>query len=66
MRDGDWKAVFYHAKWELFNLAQDHNEAHDLSPQYPERLATMKRLHTDWLREATMTTTKEQKANSKK
>ncbi len=47
-----WKAVAFHPsgtpfdndKWELFHLAQDFSEAHDLAAEQPERLAGLVKL----------------------
>ncbi|CAB4643466.1 unannotated protein [freshwater metagenome] len=44
-----WKAVAYHKPfttfeedtWELYNLAEDFNECHDLATAHPDRLATL-------------------------
>ncbi len=52
-----WKAVTYHAPgtsydtdpWELFHLAEDFSETHDLAAQEPDKLAEMIRL---WWQEA--------------
>ncbi len=52
-----WKAVAFHPpgtpfdadRWELYHLAQDFAENHDLAGQQPERLAAMQAL---WWREA--------------
>ena len=52
-----WKAVTYHAPgtpydadaWELFHLAEDFSETHDLAAQEPDKLATMIQL---WWQEA--------------
>ncbi len=42
LRDGDWKIVsFQSAAWELYNLAQDRTETHDLAADEPERLKQM-------------------------
>ena len=39
VRVGDWKLVAEHAKpWELYNIAQDRSEQHDLSKEQPERV----------------------------
>jgi arylsulfatase len=43
VRQGDWKLV---AKgpagpWELYNIASDRNEAHNLAAQYPQRVAEL-------------------------
>jgi arylsulfatase len=48
VRDGDWKAVFWGNKWELFDMSADHNESNDLSSQYPEKMGTMKELYQNW------------------
>lgn len=55
-KDG-WKAVANHAldsdyandKWELFHVAEDYSEKHDVSEQYPEKL---KELQEEFLIEA--------------
>ncbi|WP_315720708.1 MULTISPECIES: arylsulfatase [unclassified Bradyrhizobium] len=47
-----WKAVAFHPtgtpfendKWELFHLAQDFSETHDLAAEQPERLAALVKL----------------------
>jgi arylsulfatase len=52
-----WKAVAYHApgtpfdedRWELYDLAADMNEVHDLAAEQPERLAA---LQARWWEEA--------------
>jgi len=44
-----WKAVAYHPpgksfdddQWELYNLAEDFNERHDLAREHPEKLAEL-------------------------
>ncbi|MFO7669187.1 MAG: arylsulfatase [Bacteroidales bacterium] len=37
LRRGDWKVVsFYGSRWELYNLADDRFEQHDLAGRYPE------------------------------
>ncbi|MEZ6093472.1 MAG: arylsulfatase [Pirellulaceae bacterium] len=49
LREGDWKLVAKgpasdrtrEVKWELYNIANDRNENHDLSEQYPEQLNKM-------------------------
>lgn len=43
IRKGDWKAVFIPKpkgteKWQLYNLAKDPGEVHDLAEQEPERM----------------------------
>jgi hypothetical protein len=35
LRDGDWKLVSFRGQpWELYNLAEDRTELHDLAAQY--------------------------------
>jgi len=46
VRCGDWKILFIPApkgpeKWQMYNLAKDPGEIHDLADQEPERLAKM-------------------------
>jgi arylsulfatase len=43
MRDGDWKlvATYPAGKWELYNMAEDRTEMHDLATKEPERLKSM-------------------------
>ncbi len=42
LRDGDWKLVsFQSGPWELYQVAQDRTELHDLAAQQPERLHRM-------------------------
>jgi len=37
LRRGDWKAVsFYGSRWELYDMAKDRFEQHDLASEYPE------------------------------
>ncbi len=47
LRHGDWKLVIHSGppeKVELFDLARDPNEQHDLSGEHPGRVAELKRL----------------------
>ncbi len=46
IRAGDWKAIRPgpDASWELYNLAEDISEAHDVAKQYPDRLARLVKL----------------------
>jgi arylsulfatase A-like enzyme len=42
VRDGDWKLIeWYDGRTELFNLADDIGEQHNLAAQEPERTATL-------------------------
>ena len=37
LRDGDWKIVsFRRGPWELYNLAEDRTEMHDVAAQFPD------------------------------
>jgi len=58
LRRGDWKAVsFYGNRWELYNLAEDRFEQHDLAGEYPQKLKVLAERwhemaeHTDLLSE---------------
>ncbi len=42
IRQGDWKLVSLRSgPWELYNLANDRNEANDLAAMHPDRVARM-------------------------
>jgi arylsulfatase len=50
-RHGDWKLLAPHREnWQLFNLATDRTELHDLSNDYPERVAELKAAYEQWAR----------------
>ena len=50
MREGDWKLVehFEDGKAELYNLAQDNSEKHDLADKESARLSAMKARLAEW------------------
>lgn len=50
MRDGDWMLVEYYdqPKNELYDLASDIGQAHDVAAQYPERVARMQSALAAW------------------
>ncbi len=50
MRQGDWKLVAKSpsGKWELYNMAQDRTEMHDLAASEPDRLASMSKQWEAW------------------
>jgi len=50
MREGDWKLVehFEDGKTELYHLAQDPSEKHDLAAQESARVSTMKARLAEW------------------
>ncbi|RYP34126.1 hypothetical protein DL767_004461 [Monosporascus sp. MG133] len=55
-RKGDWKIVFIPKpkgpeKWQLYNLAKDPGEIHDLSEQEPERLKELIKLWDQYVLE---------------
>lgn len=42
IRSGDWKLVSKHpGDWELYNMAADRSETHDLARQHPDRVKTL-------------------------
>lgn len=58
LRSGDWKAVsFYNNPWELYNIAEDRCEQHDLASEKPELVVELSNRwhemaeHTDMLPE---------------
>jgi arylsulfatase A-like enzyme len=52
IRVGDWKmSALPESSWELFNLAADRTEVHDISPHYPGRVREMNALWEAWARE---------------
>jgi len=50
IRAGDWKLIQYYeeGRHELFDLAQDPGEAHDLSASQPDRVMDLARRLFDW------------------
>jgi arylsulfatase A-like enzyme len=51
-RDGHWKLTWgvTRKQWELFDLAADRSESHDLAAEHPERLAKMSAAWQQWAR----------------
>lgn len=48
LRQGDWKVVAAKGgRWELYNLAEDRTERHDLSAKQPERT---RKMTSEWFR----------------
>lgn len=41
VRQGDWKAVNLGNRWQLFNIARDPGEVHDIAAAEPARIRTM-------------------------
>ena len=52
IRKGDWKLIYYYdtGRKELFNIARDISERHDLSHMYPEIVDALARELGDYLR----------------
>jgi arylsulfatase A-like enzyme len=49
IRQGAWKAVRrYSQPWELYDLARDRTERHDLAASHPERLADLVASYARW------------------
>ena len=49
VREGRWKLVrMYRGPWELYDLATDRTELHDLSVQHPERVSAMSAAWEKW------------------
>ena len=50
VRDGDWKLVAPPGKkvWELYNIAMDRVESHDLASVHPEIVARLNREYEEW------------------
>ena len=49
IREGDWKLVKKHpGKWELYNIAVDRVEKHDLASEHADRVATMFKQWQTW------------------
>lgn len=53
IRSKDWKLIFYHedGRCELYNLASDIGEQHDLAAANPEKTAELKKRLDAWLTE---------------
>ncbi|MGW8316713.1 MAG: arylsulfatase [Bacteroidales bacterium] len=54
VRDGEWKLVHEgkDAPWELYNLARDPTETHNLAPEQPERVGEMAGMYETWKAES--------------
>ncbi|MCA9059179.1 MAG: sulfatase-like hydrolase/transferase, partial [Planctomycetaceae bacterium] len=55
LRKGDWKLVWskrmpHEIQWELYNLAEDRCETHDLAKEHPQRVASMAAEWDAWAR----------------
>ncbi len=49
LRQGDWKLVSKRpGGWELYNIAEDRTEMHDLAAKEPARVAAMSKLWDGW------------------
>lgn len=59
VRLGNWKLVARgdhgrrkNARWELYNMAEDRTEIHDLAREYPKRVKRMGKMWEDWAQRA--------------
>lgn len=49
VRLGDWKLIAAHREpWQLYNLADDRTELHDLASSHPDKVAELKALYEQW------------------
>jgi len=49
VREGDWKLIAAHTEpWQLYNMANDRTELHDLSEKYPEKVTELKAAYEAW------------------
>ncbi len=50
VRHGEWKAMFleHPNTWELYNIAQDRAEQHNLAAEQPRILEVLKQAWTEW------------------
>ena len=50
IRHGDWKAMFLERSntWELYNVATDRTEQHNLATEQPQILSVLKQAWNDW------------------
>ncbi len=49
VRDGDWKLVSKHpGGWELYNIAADRTEMHDLAKDQPKRVKELSQFWSQW------------------
>jgi len=62
LRDGDWKLVSFQSEpWELYNLAQDRTELHDVAAQHPDLVKRMEQQWTDMTKNVLRAPAKEYK-----
>lgn len=71
LRKGDWKLVWskrmpHEIKWELYNLAEDRCELHDLADTMPDRVKEMAAEWETWARHVGVTWEAETNSASKK
>lgn len=60
LRDGDWKLVsFQGLAWELYNIAEDRAELHNVAAQHPEIVSRMEKQWTDMARDVLQAPAKE-------
>jgi arylsulfatase len=62
VRAGDWKLVAAtKSPWELYNLAEDGTELHDLAKKMPEKVAELEKRHSEWARRTRINAVKRKK-----
>lgn|GEM_PF-210913 len=51
IRRGDWKLLYFHAgrRFELYNLADDLGEQHDLAAEMPSRVIELAKVMDEWI-----------------
>lgn len=54
IRKGDWKLLYNNDKgakcWELYNVAKDRTEIHDLALQYPDKVEQLAKEYQEWVK----------------
>jgi arylsulfatase A-like enzyme len=52
LRSGSWKLIYFHAKqrFELYDLAHDLGEEHDLAPEQPEKVLELAGRMQTWIK----------------
>jgi arylsulfatase A-like enzyme len=54
VRKGDWKIVSFHPdnQWELYNIAEDRTELHNLASEHPDKVQELATLYEAWAQRA--------------
>lgn len=48
VRQGNWKLVAKHKVWELYDMAADRSELHDLAGARPDKVAELAGIYNRW------------------